>query len=224
MISQTFPSDLVQPVPKGINGADIIQRVQNPNGDLAGSIIWESKRTKAWSEGWIQKIKDDQRQAKADIAIIVSDALPKDCSQFKQVSGIWVIVFHLILVYSAYEQTRLNELARDFLDLRTALSGIIDRLADLLPIVRKAVYFAKFRFSNSIKSVAPAFCPSFSYDDLNGIADGGAASTAFLQIASGKISNPLEVSKLRSELLAYCDRDTLAKVKLHQALTKLVVT
>lgn len=90
LISQTFPSDLVQPVPKGINGADIIQRVQNTSGDLAGSIIWESKWTKAWSDGWIQKIKDDQRQAKADIAIIVSDALPKDCNHFKQISGIWV--------------------------------------------------------------------------------------------------------------------------------------
>ena len=91
LISQTFPSDLVQPVPKGINGADIMQRVQNPNGDLAGSIIWESKRTKAWSDSWIQKIKDDQRQAKADIAILVSDALPKDCNHFKQVGGIWVL-------------------------------------------------------------------------------------------------------------------------------------
>jgi hypothetical protein len=90
LISQTFPSDLVQPVPKGINGADIIQRVQNLNGDLAGSIIWESKRTKAWSDGWIQKIKDDQRLAKAEIAIMVSDALPKDCSHFKQINGIWV--------------------------------------------------------------------------------------------------------------------------------------
>src|SRR5438034_8873383 len=50
LFRSTFPSDLIQPVPKGINGADIIQRVQNLNGDLAGSIIWESKRTKAWSE------------------------------------------------------------------------------------------------------------------------------------------------------------------------------
>jgi hypothetical protein len=90
LISQTFPSDLIQPVPKGISGADIIQRVQNLNGDLAGSIIWESKRTKDWGNGWIPKIKDDQRQAKADIAIIVSEALPKDCSQFKQINGIWV--------------------------------------------------------------------------------------------------------------------------------------
>lgn len=90
LISQTFPSDLIQPVPKGVNGADILQRVQSSNGDFAGSIIWESKRTKAWSDGWIQKIKDDQRQAKAEIAIMVSDALPKDCNQFKQIGGIWV--------------------------------------------------------------------------------------------------------------------------------------
>jgi hypothetical protein len=90
LISQTFPADLVQPVPKGINGADIIQRVQNQNGDLAGCIIWESKRTKAWSDSWIQKVKDDQRRAKADIALIVSEALPKGCNHFKQISGIWV--------------------------------------------------------------------------------------------------------------------------------------
>jgi hypothetical protein len=90
LISQAFPMDLVQPVPKGINGADIIQRVRTQCGDLAGSIIWETKRTKAWNDSWIEKIKDDQRQAKADIAIVVSDALPKDCTQFKQLSGIWV--------------------------------------------------------------------------------------------------------------------------------------
>src|SRR5260370_21313689 len=89
LISQTFPSDLVQPVPKGINGADIIQRVQNPNGDLAGSIIWESKRTKAWSDGWIQKIKDDQRQAKADLAILLTTLLPQHSHPFKPMLTIW---------------------------------------------------------------------------------------------------------------------------------------
>jgi hypothetical protein len=90
LISQTFPADLVQRVPKGIKGADIIQRVQNQSGDLAGSIIWESKRTKVWGESWLQKVKDDQRRAKADIAIIVSEALPKGCNHFKQIGGIWV--------------------------------------------------------------------------------------------------------------------------------------
>ena len=128
-----------------------------------------------------------------------------------------------VIVYSAYEQTRIRELASEFPDLSTALSTLIARLADLLPVVRSAIYFPKFGFSNSIKSVAPALCPGFSYDDLDGIADGGAASAAFLQLASGRITDRGKAGKLRAELLAYCKRDTLALLEVHRALTHLVV-
>ena len=128
-----------------------------------------------------------------------------------------------IIVYSAYEQTRLRELAAAFPDLSTALNGIIARLADLLPIVRSAIYFPEFGFSNSIKSVAPALCPGFSYEDLEDIADGGAASAAFLEFASGRIFRPEETDKLRGALLAYCERDTLALVEVHRALLRLVL-
>jgi Domain of unknown function(DUF2779) len=123
-----------------------------------------------------------------------------------------------IIVYSAYEQTRLKELAADFPDLSTALNALISRLADLLPIVRSAIYFPEFGFSNSIKSVAPALCPGFSYDDLDGVADGAAASGAFLQLASGALTVSTEVTRLRTQLLAYCKRDTLAMVETHRAL------
>jgi hypothetical protein len=126
-----------------------------------------------------------------------------------------------IIVYSAYEQTRLKELAADFPDLSTALSALIARLADLLPIVRSAIYFPEFAFSNSIKSVAPALCPGFSYDDLDGVADGGAASGAFLQLASGALTAPSEMADLRTQLLAYCKHDTLAMVEVHRALMSL---
>ena len=128
-----------------------------------------------------------------------------------------------IIVYSAYEQTRLRELAAEFSDLSTALNALIARLADLLPIVRSAIYFPEFGFSNSIKSVAPALCPGFGYDDLEGIADGGAASAAFLELASGRIIHPEETDKLRAALLAYCERDTLALVEVHRALSRLVL-
>jgi hypothetical protein len=126
-----------------------------------------------------------------------------------------------IIVYSAYEQTRLNELAKDFIDLSTALKALIVRLVDLLPIVRTAIYFSEFRFSNSIKSVAPALCPGFSYDDLDGIADGAAASDAFLRVASGAPTVPRGVADLRTQLLEYCKRDTLAMVEVHRALLRL---
>lgn len=128
-----------------------------------------------------------------------------------------------IIVYSAYERTRLNELASEFPDLGASLSAIIARLADLLPIVRGAVYFPEFWFSNSIKSVAPALCPGFGYDDLEGIADGMAASATFLRLSSGGLPEREEAGQLRAALLAYCHRDTMAMVEVHQALARLAV-
>ena len=134
----------------------------------------------------------------------------------------WSMALHAfdgpVIVYSAYEQTRLRELAGEFPDLGESLNAIIARLVDLLPIVRGAVYFPEFDFSNSIKSVAPALCPGFGYDDLEDIADGAAASAAFLQLASGCVTDREETDRLRAALLAYCRRDTLAMVQVHRAL------
>jgi hypothetical protein len=112
-----------------------------------------------------------------------------------------------ILVYSVYEQTRLKELAGEYPDLSASLDALIARLVDPLPIVGGAVYFPEFRFSNSIKSVAPGLCPGFRYDDLEGVAAGGAASAAFLQLASGYLTSLEDVDPLHSALLAYCHRD-----------------
>ena len=126
-----------------------------------------------------------------------------------------------IIVYSTYEQTRLKELAAQFPDLGVPINDIIGRLADLLPIIRKGTYLREFWFSNSIKTVAPALCPGFGYDDLEGIADGLAASAAFQQLASGYLTTFDEVGRLRAALLAYCKRDTLATVEVHRALAQL---
>lgn len=126
-----------------------------------------------------------------------------------------------IIVYSAYEQTRLRELASEFTDLAESLNAIVLRLVDLLPIIRSAIYFPAFNFNTSIKSVAPALWPSFSYDDLEGIADGAAASAAFLQLAAGCVMDPEQRDQRRIALLAYCERDTLAMVWVHRALNKL---
>ena len=121
----------------------------------------------------------------------------------------------------SYEQTQLKALAAQFPDLAGPIIAIINRLADLLPVARGAVYFPDFSFSNSIKSVAPALSPGFGYDDLAHIADGAAASAAFAQMASGAIADPAEVARLRGALLAYCERDTMALVQVHRALVQL---
>jgi len=69
MLKANFPLDSLEPVGKGKRGADILQRVHNQSGQYYGTIIWESKRTKGWSDGWIDKLKEDQREAKAEIAV-----------------------------------------------------------------------------------------------------------------------------------------------------------
>lgn len=85
-----FPLDSVEPVPKGEFGGDILQRVTTPTGQRAGTILWESKRTKNWSDGWLAKLRGDQRAAKAEVAIIVSRALPKDVDSFDLVDDVWI--------------------------------------------------------------------------------------------------------------------------------------
>lgn len=85
-----FPLDRIEPVPKGIRGADILQKVHSPAGQYCGTIIWESKRTKAWNEAWLDKLRDDQRETKAEVAILMTTALPKEVGQFAFMKGVWV--------------------------------------------------------------------------------------------------------------------------------------
>jgi hypothetical protein len=90
LVRQRFPRDLCEPVPKGEFGGDLIQRVVGPGGQICGAILWEAKRTKNWSDGWLGKVREDQRAAKADMALIVSHALPKGLQTFDQIDGVWV--------------------------------------------------------------------------------------------------------------------------------------
>ena len=72
-----FPFDSIEPVPKGECGGDVLQRVVSANGQAGGTILWECKRTKNWSDGWLAKLREDQRTAKAKISVLVSEVLPK---------------------------------------------------------------------------------------------------------------------------------------------------
>jgi hypothetical protein len=88
-----FPFDLIEPVPKGEFGGDLLQRVSGPSGSQSGAILWEMKRTKNWGGDWIAKLREDKRRAKADIAVIVSSSLPKGVQTFDHVDGVWVTDF-----------------------------------------------------------------------------------------------------------------------------------
>ncbi|MFN5716801.1 MAG: DUF2130 domain-containing protein, partial [Bradyrhizobium sp.] len=90
LLKSRFPMDVIEPVGKGELGADMIQQVNGQLGQPAGIILWETKRTKAWSDGWLAKLRDDQRRSGADVALIVSHTLPKHIEHFDLVDGIWV--------------------------------------------------------------------------------------------------------------------------------------
>ena len=90
LLTVKFPRDTIQPVPKGEFGGDVLQRVVGPTNQQCGTILWESKRTKNWSDGWLAKLREDQRAAKAEVAVIISQALPKEVDTFGFVEGVWV--------------------------------------------------------------------------------------------------------------------------------------
>lgn len=93
MLRATFPFDQVNEVGKGIRGADCIQVVRNNIGQECGKIIYESKRTKDFSADWIEKLKADMRSLGADIAVIVTQAMPKDMDRFGEKNGVWICTF-----------------------------------------------------------------------------------------------------------------------------------
>ena len=108
-----FPHDEIVPVPKGVSGADVVQKVKDHSGRVCGQIAWESKKTKAWSDGWIQKLKDDQRVIKADLAVIASATLPEDVKGFVFRDGVWICDIKLIVALAAALRINLLNVSRE---------------------------------------------------------------------------------------------------------------
>lgn len=111
LLKAKFPHDTIEPVPKGEHGGDVLQRVISPLGQSGGTILWESKRTKNWSDTWLAKLRDDQRTAKAEIAVIVSQVLPKGVEGFGLVEGVWVATPQAALPVAVTMRYTLMEIA-----------------------------------------------------------------------------------------------------------------
>lgn len=93
MLRANFPFDEVTPVGKGVRGADCIQLVRNQFGQECGRIIYESKRTKEFIKDWVEKLKADMRSQGVDVAILVTQTMPKDMERFGEKDGIWICTF-----------------------------------------------------------------------------------------------------------------------------------
>ena len=110
-LTAAFPTDKVEEVSKGVRGGDVSQQVISPTGRGCGSILYETKRTKNWADAWIPKLKEDMRNAKAELGVIVTETLPEGIKRFGLVDGIWVSDFASALPLATSLRWSLHQLA-----------------------------------------------------------------------------------------------------------------
>jgi hypothetical protein len=150
-----FVHDDIQPVPKGIKGADLVQTVRTPIGGECGVLLWETKNTKAWSNQWIPKLKDDMIEIRASIAILVSVVLPDGINSFGQVDGVWVSDPLSAIPLAAALREQLMAISRE----RTASIGKSEKMEALYQ------YLAGVEFKQKIEGIVEAF--TSMQDQLN---------------------------------------------------------
>jgi hypothetical protein len=150
-----FVHDDIQPVPKGIRGADLVQTVRTPIGAESGILLWETKNTKAWSTAWIPKLKDDMIEVRASIAILVSVVLPEGVNRFGPVDGVWVSDPLSALPLAAALREQLVAVGRE----RTASIGKGEKMEALYQ------YLSGVEFKQKIEGIVEAF--TSMQDQLN---------------------------------------------------------
>ena len=155
LLSTKFPFDTIRPVPKGEYGGDVLHLVIGPLGQPCGTILWESKRTKNWSDGWLTKLRDDQRTAKAELAVIVSQTLPKGMESFDMIDGVWVTHPRAALPIAVTLRHTLIELATA----RQASEGQQTKMEMVYQ------YLTGPRFRQRVEAIVEAF--SSMHDDLH---------------------------------------------------------
>jgi hypothetical protein len=151
-LKAAFPLDEILPVPKGVNGADLVQRVRSPSGLVCGTILWEAKQTKAWQSAWLRKLKDEQQEIGAEFAVIVTASMPKDrsgnCNEpFLRDSDVWVARFDAARPLAECLRSTLVELHKQ----RQANLGRSEKMELLYN------YICSPQFASRLKSVYDGF-------------------------------------------------------------------
>jgi hypothetical protein len=142
-----FVHDLVEEVSKGIRGADVQHSVRTNSGNACGMILWETKRTKNWSGGWIDKLKEDMRASKAELAVLVSQILPDGVKHFGLVDGVWVCDYISALPLAAALRSGLINAAMA----RLAETGKAGKMEELY------AYLCSHEFRQHIEAVVESF-------------------------------------------------------------------
>lgn len=147
ILRATFPWDDIAPVPQGIRGADLHQTVVDARGSRCGAILWECKNAKNWSEGWIAKLKQDQRSLRADVAILVTASLPKGCTHFSIVDGVVVTNFACAGAVASLVRAQLLQLAH-------TRSAVVNKDQKLELLYQ---YLSGIQFRQRVEAVVEAF-------------------------------------------------------------------
>ncbi len=142
-----FPFDSIEPVPKGVRGADIIQKVRNKFGEACGVILWESKRTTNWSNDWIPKLKEDQRELGAEFAVIVSRALPKEINSVGLFDGVWVCSFDSFIGLAM-------ALRENLIQVQNVKNSLVGRETKMEQIYN---YICSEQFGQKVRAIVDAF-------------------------------------------------------------------
>lgn len=147
MLQTNFSMDVVEDVPTGIKGADLVQTVNNSFGQKSGIILWESKNTKAWSDEWIKKLKGDQALVKADVCVLVSQTLPEGVKDFKFQGGVWICSYQSALSLVTVLRLHLTQVSQ----VKQSLVGKDEKMELLYN------YLSGSEFKNRIENIVSAF-------------------------------------------------------------------
>jgi hypothetical protein len=112
VLNRSFPHDQFERIKKGQSGADLLQTVRTPSGQVCGRILWETKRTKSWNDGWLGKLREDQRTVKSELAALVTETLPDGVSNFDVVDCVWVSAIDTAAAMATALRVGLIETAR----------------------------------------------------------------------------------------------------------------
>lgn len=204
-LAKEFPFDVIEEVPKGVRGADVVQRVRTKSGLECGQIIWEIKNTKTWTKSWVTKLKQDQRTLKAEISIIVTKVMPDDIGNFGLKKGVWVTnrssaiaLTHALReqlknvqqAKSANEGKQTNaELVYDYLtsnDFRQRIETLVEYFdARREEINKERNYFLK-KWETEEKNILKAMTGTVGiYGDLQGITGSSLPKISNLELPEG---------------------------------------
>ena len=147
LLRANFPSDEISAIGQGVRGADVHQVVIDPRGGKIGAILWECKNTRNWSDGWIAKLKQDQRSLHADVAVLVTATLPKGCTRFALIEGVLVTDFACAAGLAAVLRANLCQLAQ-------TRSAAISKEESLELLYR---YLSGVEFRHRVEAVVEAF-------------------------------------------------------------------